>query len=233
LRIVIVSDIHANYDALSSITEAYDELWVLGDLVNYGPEPARVIDYLRTRAAVIISGNHDAAVGFGQASRCSDRFRAMAEATQRFTESVLDPVHKQFLRSLPQQAERKCGGTHFYLCHAVPSDPLYAYCGAESSRWLAETEDLPADVLLTGHTHIPFRRSIGTRMVVNPGSVGQPKHGRDEACYAILEDGRMELKSVAYPIDAVVAKVQAFPIAQMLRDELCAVLRTGSVTPAP
>ncbi len=130
MRILIVSDIHGNYDALSSIEETYDELWVLGDLVNYGPEPAAVIDFVRSKAAVFVCGNHDYAIGFNQDPRCSDRFREMAEVTRRFTDAVLGFGYKQFLRDLSWHAERRCGDTRFYLCHAVPSDPLYGYCAA-------------------------------------------------------------------------------------------------------
>lgn len=231
MRILIVSDIHGNYDALSSIEETYDELWVLGDLVNYGPEPAAVIDFVRSKAAVFVCGNHDYAIGFNQDPRCSDRFREMAEVTRGFTDTVLGFGYKQFLRDLPWNAERRCWDTRFYLCHAVPSDPLYGYCDAGSPRWLTELNSVNADVILVGHTHLPFVRSIGSRVVVNPGSLGQPKNGRPEACYAVWEDGKIELKSFSYPIDAVVAKVQAFPIQVAIRDELSAILRTGKVPP--
>ena len=159
MRILIVSDIHGNYDALSSIDETYDELWVLGDLVNYGPEPAAVIDFVRTKATVIVGGNHDYSIGFNQDPRCSDRFREMAEVTRRFTDTVLGFGYKHFLRHLPRHAERRCGDTRFYLCHAVPSDPLYGYCDAGSPRWLTEIDNVNADVILVGHTHLPSVRS--------------------------------------------------------------------------
>jgi len=231
MRILIVSDIHGNYDALSSIDETYDELWVLGDLVNYGPEPAAVIDVVRAKATVIVGGNHDYSLGFNQDPRCSDRFREMAEVTRRFTDTVLGFGSKDFLRHLPRHADRRCGDTCFYLCHAVPSDPLYGYCDAGSPRWLTEIDNVSADVILVGHTHLPSVRSIGSRVVVNPGSLGQPKNGRPEACYAVWENGKIELKSFSYPIDAVVTKVQALPIQAALRDELSAILRTGKVPP--
>ncbi len=209
----------------------YDELWVLGDLVNYGPEPAAVIDFVRSKATTIVGGNHDYSIGFNQDPRCSDRFREMAEVTRRFTDTVLRFGSKEFLRLLPRHAERRCGDTRFYLCHAVPSDPVYGYCDAGSPRWLKELDNVNADVILVGHTHLPSVRCIGSRVVVNPGSLGQPKNGRPEACYAVWEDGKIELKSFAYPIDAVVAKVQAFPIQAALRDDLSAILRTGKVPP--
>ncbi len=231
MKVVIISDIHGNFDALCALQASHDELWVLGDLVNYGPDPAPVIDYVKSKAAVIVRGNHDHSIGFREDPRCSPRFRAMAEATRRFTDSVLSFSDKHFLRNLPVQAELRRGKTRFYLCHAIPSDPLFGYCEAGSGRWLEEVERVSADVVLVGHTHVPALRNIGKTLVVNPGSLGQPKTGSAEARYAVWEDGRIELKSYPYELESAVAKVQALPIDVALRDELSAILRTGDVPP--
>jgi putative phosphoesterase len=233
MKIVIISDIHGNFDALSALPEPYDELWVLGDLVNYGPEPAAVIDVVRSQAALIVCGNHDYSIGFNQDPQCSPRFTKMAEATRQYTNSVLSMEHKHFLRHLPRFVETQRDGTRFYLCHAVPFDPLFGYCQADSSRWITEVEAIDADIVLVGHTHTPFVQSVGSRQVVNPGSLGQPKTGSPEARYAVWEDGGIELKSYPYPVERAVAKVQALPIQDVLRDELSAILRTGKVPSAP
>ncbi len=231
MRIVIVSDIHGNFDALSKLPEKYNELWVLGDLVNYGPEPGAVIDFVNSNAWLIVRGNHDHAVGFNEDPRCSARFREMAEATRRFTDSVLSFGHKHFLQQLPPFAETERGNTRFYLSHAIPSNPLFGYCEADSSQWFEEIKSVDADVILVGHTHVPALRTFGRRFVVNPGSLGQPKTGSPEARYAIWEDGKIELKSYSYPVEPAVAKVQALPIQDTLRHELSAILRTGEVPP--
>jgi protein phosphatase len=233
MKVVIISDIHGNSDALSALPEAYDELWVLGDLVNYGAEPADVIGTVRSKAAIVVCGNHDYSIGFNQDPQCSPRFREMADATRRYTDSVLNMEHKHFLRHLPRLVETQRDGTRFYLCHAIPSDPLFGYCQADSPRWHTEVEGVDADVVLVGHTHTPFVLPLGSRQVVNPGSLGQPKTGSPQARYAVWEDGKIELKSYAYPVEAAVEKVQALPIQDTLRDELSAILRTGKVPPAP
>ena len=229
MRIVIISDIHGNFDALSALRETYDELWVLGDLVNYGPEPEPVIDFVRFKASVVVRGNHDNSIGLNEDPRCSSRFRAMAEATRRYTDSVLGPDYKTYLRNLPLHVELQRGNTRFYLCHAVPSDPLFGYCEAESPRWLQEAESVDADVILVGHTHVPIMRTLGSRVMVNPGSLGQPKTGSPEAQYAVWEDGKIELKSYRYPAETTVAKIQTLPIDAILRDELSGILRTGKI----
>ncbi len=229
MKIVIVSDIHGNFDALSALPEPYDELWVLGDLVNYGPRPGPVIDFVRSKASIVVRGNHDHSIGFNEDPRCSPRFRAMAEATRRYTDSVLDPARKHYLQSLPRYVETQRQTTRFYLCHAVPSDPLFGYCDAESPRWRQEAESVGADVILAGHTHVPAKKAYGSCLMINPGSLGQPKTGSPEARYAVWEDGRSELKSYRYPVEATVAKIQALPIDATLRQELSALLRTGSI----
>jgi predicted phosphodiesterase len=66
MKIVIVSDIHGNFEALSALPETYNELWVLGDLVNYGPDPTAVIDYVRSKHWLIVRGNHDHSIGFNE-----------------------------------------------------------------------------------------------------------------------------------------------------------------------
>lgn len=229
---VIISDLHANLEALSALPEVGDELWVLGDLVNYGPDPAGVIEFVRRRATLVVRGNHDHAVGFDQDPHCSPRFRRMAEETRRYTLSVLSEADRRFLRELPLSAVRRIGNVRFHLSHALPSDPLYPYCGPDSERWELEAERVEADLLLTGHTHLPFMRKVAERLVVNPGSVGQAKHGRAEACYAIWEDGRLRLASASYPVEAVIEKIASLPLSAEVRQDLIAVLRSGAAPPS-
>ncbi|MGC8793204.1 MAG: metallophosphoesterase family protein [Bryobacteraceae bacterium] len=227
MRILIVSDLHANLEALTVIREECDELWVLGDLVDYGAEPAAVIDIVRQRASLVVRGNHDHAVAFDADPRCSPAFREMAEQTRQYTIAVLDEERKRYLCELPLTAVREIAGVRFHLSHALPSEPLYPYCGPDSERWEREIARIQADIVLTGHTHLPFARHLGGRWVVNPGSVGQPKHGRPEACYAVWEDGRIELRSVNYDLEAAVARVRALPVDERVREQLARVLREG------
>jgi protein phosphatase len=227
MKILIVSDIHGNAESLQALPEEYDELWILGDLVNYGPSPAEVIDFARSKASLVVRGNHDHSVGFGKDCRCSARFRAMAEATGRWTSSVISEDDKRFLRELPTQVEREVDGVRFLLCHAVPSNPLYEYCPLDADRWRDEVSAMTADVLLTGHTHLPFQRKIDKKLIVNPGSLGQPKHGRAEACYAAWEAGSIRLVEAPYRVDETVRKIQALSLAPEIKEDLSTVLRCG------
>jgi putative phosphoesterase len=229
MKIVIISDLHGNYEALRALPETYDELWVLGDLVNYGPEPAEVVDFVKAHSPVIVRGNHDQSIGFDEDPRCTARYQKMAEATRRFTASVLDEEQKQFLRSLPLRMELQRQNKRFYLCHAKPSDSLYGYCPGDSPDWINEALSVNADVLLVGHTHTPFIRHIGAGLVVNPGSLGQPKTGKPDACYAVWENGLFRLKSYPYPVDKTVEKLRALSFPREVEEDLITVLKTGSV----
>src|ERR1035441_290125 len=144
MKVVIISDIHGNLEALTSLPETFpetfDELWVLGDLVNYGPDPGGVVDFIQRNASLVVRGNHDQALGFDEAPRCSGPFREMAEAMKEYSGSVLNPAQKQFLRELPLRVEREIDGVRVTCCHATPSDPLFAYCPRDSPDWQHEVE---------------------------------------------------------------------------------------------
>jgi putative phosphoesterase len=228
MKIVILSDIHGNIEALRAITEPCDELWVLGDLVNYGPNPAEVVDFVRRNAALVVRGNHDHAIGTGEDPRCSAAFREMARAMQSFTEPVLSRDERAYLRQLPRTARRSVDGREFFVCHATPSDPLFDYCPPDSARWASEANAAKADIVLVGHTHLPFVLECGSKRVVNPGSVGQPKHGTPEASYAVWEDGIISLRSRPYPVEDTIRKVLALPVDTSLKTQLADVLRAGA-----
>lgn len=227
MKVLILSDVHANLEALQAITESSDELWVLGDLVNYGPSPAEVVDFIRRNAAVVVRGNHDNAIGAGVDPRCSPPFREMAQAMQVYTESVLNDDQRAYLRNLPLTVQRQVGGKVFFLCHAAPGDPLFRYVRADPALWAKEAAAMNADVLLVGHTHLPFILDLGAQRVVNPGSVGQPKDGAPQARYAVLEDGVVTLKSAPYAVDETVRKLSELQIDARIRSQLADVLLTG------
>jgi len=192
--------------------------------VNYGPQPSEVIAFVRQYASVVVSGNHDFAIATGSDPHCSPAFRGMARAMQQYTESILTEGERAYLRALPRSVYREIDGKRFLLCHATPSD-LFRYGPAEAAFWSQEAAATDADILLVGHTHLPFVLDLGSRRVVNPGSVGQPKHGRPEACYAIWDEGEITLRSCSYDVEATVAKLLDLPIDPGIALQLAQVLR--------
>ena len=229
MKIVILSDIHGNYDALSHLPEYYDQLWVLGDLVNYGPQPREVLRFVGKRATHVVRGNHDHSVGFGEAPRCSSRLREMAAATQKHANALLTEGDKEYLRSLPLYVDVRVGKASYRLCHSLPSDPPFTHHSYRSAAWEAECRGAGVDLLLVAHGHAPFATQVGSTLVANPGSLGQPRSGESVAYYCVLIDGRLGFRSFRYPINGVTEKIRALPISAAVRSELIEILRTGLV----
>jgi protein phosphatase len=229
MKIVIISDVHGNYDALSHLPEDYDQLWVLGDLVNYGPQPAEVVNFVRRHAAHVVRGNHDHSIGFGEAPRCTPRFREMAETTRRYTEAILSEDDKKYLRSLPLQTDVWVGKTRCRLCHALPSDPPFKDYPSQFKGWEDECRRVGAELLFVAGGHVSFGIKVGSTLLVNPGSLGQPRSGEPVASYAVLNGGKLSFRSFHYPVNLTAEKVRAMPISAPIRSELIAILRTGSV----
>lgn len=229
MRALIVSDLHGNMEALGALPQDYDEMWVLGDLVNYGPNPAEAVEFVRAHAAVVVRGNHDQAIGCGDNPQCSARFRLMAEEMGRYTARALSEEQRAFLRDLPLAAIKEADGRRAFLCHATPADPLYRYRPAVSPAWIADLERIGADVLLTGHTHLPFLRHFAGKTVANPGSVGQPKAGSPRASFAVWQEGVITLHSVPYDWQRTVSKLQELPLSPAVLEDLTTVLRNGGI----
>ena len=228
MTILIISDLHGNLEALEALPRNFDHLWVLGDLVNYGPNPAEVIQFVREHASAVVRGNHDHAIAFNEDPRCSERFRQMADETSRFTRSVLGEQDLNYLRNLPLKIGFEESGIRVLMCHATPGHPLFEYRTPESPLWFRDQAEPSSSVLLVGHTHLPFQLTSAGRSVVNPGSVGQAKHGRPEACYAKWEDSRITLHTVPYDFESTVRKLGSMPQSPAVYRDLSQVLRTGS-----
>ena len=227
MRIVIASDLHANWEALAVLPKDYDQLWILGDLVNYGPNPAEVVDFVRKHATHVAKGNHDHAIAYREEARCQGRFRELADVTGRFTEATLQVSQTKYLRDLPLQTELEVARTRFHLCHALPSDPLFGYAPSDSERWSEESSHLPVDIILVGHSHTQFIKKVRNCLVVNPGSLGQPDNRSGLACYAVWEAGTISLRSTLYDVEATVAKIQAQTAFDVVREDLVTLLRKG------
>ena len=234
MRILILSDIHANWPALQAVLAAEpdrDGVICLGDLVNYGPHPARCVRWASIHVSTdwIVQGNHDRALGCAEDPRCSAAYRSLAAAMQPYTAGRLNETAKGYLAALPGCQTNSIGHARFFLCHAVPSDPCYGYLQPEDSadRWKREvhTAGTP-NFLLVGHTHRPFVRRIDSTMIVNPGSVGQPKDGDPRAAYAIWDDGHVRLCRAVYDIEAV-ARDLVDRAPPEVAQALAGILRTG------
>jgi predicted phosphodiesterase len=218
MRLAVLSDIHSNLAALESVRAdlpSVDEVWVLGDIVGYGPQPNEVIALLQEMGARSVLGNHDgAAIGTVDTSWFNpDAARAIA-----WTSGVVDANSRSYLAALPEVRVE----SDLTAVHGSPRDPIWEYVTGPSVA-AANMSAFETHICLHGHTHVPivFASEDGEvgavtaipgspvvvpagRTMANPGSVGQPRDGNPAASYMILDAdaGQIEFRRVAYDIGA-------------------------------
>lgn len=228
MRILLLADIHSNWPALASIDEDFDACLVLGDIVDYATDPIPCIEWVQQHATLAIRGNHDHAVAQRIVPQGGAGFRQLAAATRPLHWSQLTPDHMSYLQSLPVMRHVTLGDWDFFLVHGTPRDPLDEYLGNDPTGWTARLQDASADFVCVGHTHIPFHLELDDKQVVNPGSVGQPRDGNPQAAYAIIEDGRVELRRCEYDIEATLEHMRRCGVSGKDLDLATHILRTGS-----
>jgi putative phosphoesterase len=232
MRILLIADIHGNYEALQKILKVpHDRAICLGDIVDYGPDPDKCIDILCEKAIPTIRGNHDNAVAFKVDCQCGYKYKHLSIATREYTWEILDRSGIEYLQKLPILIREEIDGKRLYLTHGSPRS-MFEYIKPETPdeeirKMIDEsTEPLEADFLVIGHSHIPMNRKLGNLTIINPGSVGQPRDGDTRASCAVFdtENGKIEHLRLDYDIDSVCAKIkERMPHA----DELIAILRRG------
>jgi putative phosphoesterase len=203
MRVGIVSDIHSNRTALEAVAAdmpEVDRLVCAGDVVGYNPWPGDCLDWVRERDVPTVMGNHDRMV----AGEGNFRGNHMAEAGVRHSREHLDAAQLDWLAALPE--ERTLFDDRLHVVHGHPDDPDHYTRPREFGPHLLRG----ADALVMGHTHVQGHEVYEEGVVLNPGSVGQPRDGDPEAAYAVLdmESLTVEERRVEYDVDAVVEAVQ-------------------------
>jgi putative phosphoesterase len=227
MRILVVSDIHANWPALAAIDEPHDVCLCLGDLVDYGPDPAPCVRWAMEHADYAIRGNHDHGVAQGIPVSGETGFRYLTRVSRPFVWDALGHDERRYLLQLPLTQRLTLGGRRFLLVHGTPRDPLDEYLLKDPKVWAKRVQNVEADVVCVGHSHMQFNLAVDGTVVVNPGSVGQPRDGDPRAAYAVIEDSRVELKRVAYPVEEAVARLEASPLPDRAKQLMSHCLRTG------
>ncbi len=156
MRILVVSDIHANWAALSAITQPFDVCLCLGDLVDYGPDPAPCVRWAMTHATYAIRGNHDHGVAQGIPVSGANGFRYLTQVTRPSMWEALGPEERRYLLQLPVTQRVTLGGKRYLMVHATPRDPLDEYLLKDPQTWAKRLQNVDADVVCVGHTHIQF-----------------------------------------------------------------------------
>ncbi len=196
-QITVFGDIHANLPALQAVFDdiakrALSNLYCLGDLVGYGVTPNEVIDLIRERSIPTIMGNYDQGVGH-DSNDCGCAYRtpeaqALGERSIAWSNFYTSAGNKAFLRQLAATIPLQLGDLRIVLVHGSPRKiNEYLYEDRPEAGIERLLDMVEADVLVCGHTHLPYHRVLGSgRHVINAGSVGKPKDNDPRACYVTL-----------------------------------------------
>ncbi|SNR99339.1 phosphoesterase, MJ0936 family [Anaerovirgula multivorans] len=219
MKIAVISDIHGNIEALNTVLEDIkvhncDKIICLGDLVGYGPHPNEVIEKIIESKISTIMGNYDEAVGF-YLPHCGCNIDTEARKRQsknslKWTSENTTEEHKAFLRQLPEEQEYECQEKIIYATHGSPFAINEYIYGHQEERLQELAEEVEADIILLGHTHMPFVKRIGGKTIMHPGSVGKPKDGDNRAGYGLIEikeSIECKLVRVSYDINKVVEDI--------------------------
>ncbi|ODN30992.1 metallophosphoesterase family protein [Fervidobacterium thailandense] len=196
-KVAFISDVHSNLEALEAVLKdiderGVDEVFCVGDLVGYGPNPNEVIELIRERNIPTVCGNYDDAVGFEKDScGCAynpGRETEVGDESIRWTIEHTSPENKAFLRSLPKKLSIQVENVKVLLVHGSPLNHLLEYVkpSVSAERLKLLVRDIEEDIIVNGHTHLRMARHILGKLVLNPGSVGRTKDGKPGATYAIL-----------------------------------------------
>lgn len=236
VKLAVFSDIHGNIQGLQAVLNdiedrGVDIVWCGGDLVGYGANPGEVIDAIRSLGIPTVMGNYDDAIGYQRiACGCDYPDEAAMERGQRsiaWTKEHTTEAQKAYLRGLPHRLQREFAGRQVVLVHGSPvrlNEYLFEDTPEETFRkHLAATG---ADVLIFGHTHKPFIKTVGGKYLINPGSAGKPKHGSPHATYALVDITASgisaQIAEVKYDVESAARAVEAAGLprefAQMLRE---------------
>jgi len=242
VRDLIVSDIHANWEALEAVLAraagSYDRIVCCGDLIGYGPDPNRVLDWARSNLAYVVRGNHDkAAVGLENL----EWFNPVARAAALWTLHELTPENLEYAKELPKGP---LPIDNYQIAHGSPLDEdEYVVCENDADQAFAY---LDRDVTFFGHTHVQGGFALAVRRIrelegpahgsreatldfdpdtaylINPGSIGQPRDRDPRAAWALYD---AESRSVTYyrepyDIETAQAKIRRAGLPDMLAHRL-------------
>ncbi len=226
MRYAIIADIHANLAAFKAVLDhierrgGVEEVWCLGDVVGYGPDPCQCIELLRQYNHVCVAGNHDwAAIG----KAATSEFNPDAAVACRWTAQQLSPDDVKYLESLPEVIQRG----DFTLVHGSPREPIWEYLISVSSA-KENFAYFQSQFCLIGHSHVPmvfkydetgacsfsqFMPNVGlvlgkSRLIINPGGVGQPRDGDPRASYTIYDNETEMVRLYRVPYDVGVTQTR-------------------------
>lgn len=234
MKIALIADVHGNLHALQAVLQHARKrhvkaIWNLGDFVGYGAYPDEVVQRLREVNALSIAGNYDLKVlktgkGKGKKPKTPEKQLAFRWAYQQLSQES-----REYLRSLPHERRFELNGWRILMTHGSPQsneEPLTPDTPDERLIQLAEWAS--EEVILCGHSHLPFARQVNGYWFINPGSVGRPDDGDPRASYAVLtlkpNDLKVQLFRVDYEVQAAADAIRE----RNLPEAFARMLETGT-----
>ena len=246
-KLAIFSDIHANFPAMGEVASHirdndYDGVYCLGDIGGYASEPNETQELVMFMDCLTVLGNYDEGVGFNN-DTCGCNYVKpfdikMSDVSFGWTRQHTADAHKVWLRTLPREIRFESEGKRILLCHGSPASTTEYLFGTRSEAYLQKftaggRNDAHADVIVFGHTHVPYHRVVDGVHFVNTGSVGRPKDGDPRAGYCVLtiDDDQVTTEQIRleYDVEAACSRLLAAGLPEYFADYL----RTGGSVSTP
>lgn len=235
MRIAVITDIHSNIFSLNEVLLDIDNrnadlIVCLGDLVGYATYPNEVIDTIRENRILTIKGNYDEAVG-EELMVCGCDYPdpkdvENAGLSLNWTIDETREDNKEFLKSLPMEATMNFGGKSIKFVHGSPRR-INEYLKENSTEAQEVMAAFEEDILVCGHTHKPYYKMYGAKMLINAGSAGKPKTGTPKANYVVIdlygENTELEIYEVDYEYERTAKAIEEMGLPQEFAD----IIRTG------
>lgn len=199
MTIAFISDIHGNYDALKEVFKQINkldikEIYCLGDIINYYYDPDKCIDLLIKNKVKCIRGNHEKI--FLRSLKKKKLIDVFAEKYGNSVHINLKKIknrHLNFIKSLPSTMNIKIGKKKAIIAHGAPWKNDFYFYKNTSKKWINKIKKYDKEIYILGHTHHPMNLKLNNKkLIINPGSIGQPRNKSNKACWLIVNEKNMK-----------------------------------------
>jgi putative phosphoesterase len=220
MKVAAIGDVHANLPALEAVLDHISEqevkaIWNVGDFVGYGAFPNEVVNRLRKKGVISIVGNYDLKVL--QFKEKKKKWRKKKQRPKylafKWAYETLSKKNRKYLRFLSQEIRMKVKGKRILLTHGSPASNEEHLTPDTSDKRLRKLAQMAkADIIICGHSHLPFARQVDGVWFINTGSVGRPDDGDPRACYAIVrftgDEIEVQHHRIEYDVEKAVAAIR-------------------------
>lgn len=234
MRFAVIGDIHGNIYALEAVYEDIknkniDFVISTGDLVGYMMYPNEVIEFLKKNKIASIQGNHDKFIAKGNKIQDISIFsqeEVQKNASEIYTNYVLKDENREFLKNLPEEIRIRKNNFNFLIVHGSPRK-IDEYLYENGENLLEITKSFSENVIISGHTHIPYVKKVEDKYFINAGSVGKPKHGNPKSTYVIVdldEEIKVTIEEASYNYEKMVSDIEKN---EYISQKLISMIREG------